>query len=48
MQFSGPNGLVTAVKENNPSTEFVVAVLDKLGLSLSEFDAGYDAVVSAL
>ena len=48
LQFSGPQGPVTVVKENNPNIEFVVAILSKLGLTLSAFDEGYDSVVRGI
>lgn len=45
LPFTGPQGPITVVKENNPSLEFVMAILAELGITLSDFDEGYDAVV---
>ena len=45
IQFSSPHGIVTMVKEDNLDVESVEANLSKLGLTLTEFDKGYDSVI---
>ena len=41
LEFSGPHGRVVLVKDNNISEEYVMLMLQKLHITIEEFEKAY-------